>query len=151
MLRAISEIAAAITVWSPALKPTSAASSRPCCRALTTSTSDAMVMASSSDMIAARLDLAVEEHESFLKIQCGRHPLEGEAELDHGEGDLGLDADDHRLRAAQARHVGEVAQRPHREGVHHVERGHVHDHTAGAELPHPRHQRLTQLREIGVG
>src|SRR5258708_15531914 len=139
MLRAIWETAAAITVWSPALKPTSAASSRECGRGLTTSTADAMVMASSSDMIAARLDLAVEEHESFLKVQCGGHPLEGEAELDHGEGDLRLDADDHRLGAAQPRHVREVAQRSHREGVHHVERGHVHDHAAGAELPHPRH------------
>src|SRR6267142_3308425 len=142
MLRAISEIAAAITVWSPALKPTSSASSRPRWRALTTSTSDAMVMASSSDMIAARLDLTVEEHESFLKVQRGRHPFQSEAELHHGEGDLRLDADDHRLGAAQPRHVREVAQRPHRERVHHVERGHVHDHAAGAEFSHPRHERF---------
>src|SRR5258708_37265712 len=103
MLRAISEIAAAITVWSPALKPTCAASSRPCCRALTTSTSDPMVMASSSDMIAARLDLAVEEHEAFLKVQCGRQPLEPKTELEHGEAYLGLHAHDHRLAPARPR------------------------------------------------
>src|SRR5258706_11492569 len=91
MLRAISEIAAAITVWSPALKPTSSASWRPRCRALTTSTSDAMVMASSSDMIAARLDLTVEEHESFLKVQRGRHTFQREAELNLEEGLVFLD------------------------------------------------------------
>src|ERR1041384_6117694 len=136
MLRAISEIAAAITVWSPALKPTCSASSRPCCRALTTSTSDAMVITTSSDMIAARLDLTVEEHESFLEVQGGRHPFQREAELHYGEGDLRLDADDHRLGAAQPRHVREIAQRPYRERVHDVERGHVHDHAAGAELSH---------------
>src|SRR5258707_13439238 len=140
MLRAISEIAAAITVWSPALKPTSSASSRPRCRALTTSTSDAMVMASSSDMIAARLDLAVEEHESFLKVQGGRHTFQRETELHHGESDLRLDADDHRLGAAQPRHVRAMPQRPHRERIHHIEGGHVHDHTAGAEFSHPRHE-----------
>src|SRR5258705_189999 len=106
---AISQIAAAITVWSPALKPTSSASSRPRCRALTTSTSDAMAMASSSDMIAARLDLTVEEHESFLKVQRGRHTFQREAELHHGESDLRLNADDHRFGAAQPRHVREIA------------------------------------------
>src|SRR5689334_8614254 len=100
MLRAISEIAAAMTVWSPALKPTCSASSRPCCRALTTSTSDAMVMANSSDMIAARLGLSVEEGEPLFEVEGGRHAFQREAELHHREGDLRLDADDDRLGAA---------------------------------------------------
>src|SRR5947209_17804180 len=48
MLRAISEMAAAMTVWSPLENPASAASSRPFCRALTTSTSDVLGTSSSS-------------------------------------------------------------------------------------------------------
>src|SRR5438309_312678 len=48
MLRAISEMAAAMTVWSPLENPASAASSRPFCRALTTSTSDVIGTSSSS-------------------------------------------------------------------------------------------------------
>src|SRR5881394_1046676 len=109
MLRAISEIAAAITVWSPAENPTSAASSRPVCRARTTSTSAAMRQQSWSPTVDApmplpildtTLALAVEEGEAFLEVERGRDALEGEAELHHGERDLGLDSDDHRFRAA---------------------------------------------------
>src|SRR2546426_8368999 len=35
--------------------------------------------------------------------------------------------------------------------VHHVERGHVHDHATGAEPADSLDQLLPQLREIGVG
>src|SRR5438552_1977837 len=53
MLRASSEIAAAITVWSPLEKPASAATLRPCWRAVTTSTSDAIGTRSSSSTVDA--------------------------------------------------------------------------------------------------
>src|SRR5882724_2920021 len=145
MLRAISEMAAAITVWSPLENPASAARSRPRCRAVTTSTSAAMGISSSSATIeasrsarsalGAELRLVVEEQQAFLEIQRGGHALEREAELDHGEGDLGLNPDDHRLRAAQPRHVRDVPQRAHRKRVHHVERRDVDDHTPGPEAP----------------
>src|SRR3989449_10742964 len=76
MLRAISEIAAAITVWSPLEKPASAARSRPRCRAVTTSVSAVIgIRRSSATVDASRptldaeLRLLVEEQQAFLEIQ----------------------------------------------------------------------------------
>src|SRR3989454_11238903 len=108
MLRASSEIAAAMTVWSPLEKPASAATLRPCWRAVTTSTSDAIGTSSSSTTVAvpraavegalAPLDALasdpVEEGQPFLKIERRRHRLERQTELDHCKGHLGLDPDD---------------------------------------------------------
>src|SRR2546428_801158 len=155
MLRAISEMAAAITVWSPLENPASAARSRPRCRAVTTSTSAAMGISSSSATIeasrsarsalGAELRLVVEEQEAFLEIQRGEHALEREAELDHGERNLGLNPDDHGLRAAQPRHVGDVPERTYGERIHHVERRDVDDHAPGPEAPDALDQRLPQL------
>src|SRR6267378_4649834 len=157
MLRAISEMAAAITVWSPLENPASAARSRPRWRAVTTSTSAAIGISSSSatvDASRAALDaelrLLVEEEEAFLEIQGGGHTFEREAELHHREGDLGLNPDDHRFRTAQPRHVRDVPQRTDGERVHYVERGNVDDHAPGPEPPDALDQRLAQLREVGV-
>src|SRR5947209_10438740 len=105
MLRAISEIAAAITVWSPLENPASAARSRPRCRAVTTSTSAAIGISSSSATVEASrsaveasrsavdsdLGLDVEERQAFFQVEGGRHPLERQPELHHREGDLALD------------------------------------------------------------
>src|SRR6266853_1458312 len=157
MLRAISEIAAAITVWSPLENPASAARSRPRCRAVTTSVAAAMGIRSSSatvDASRAALDtelrLVVEKQQAFLEIQRGGHALEREAELDHGERHLGLNPDDHGLRPAQPRHVGDVPERTYGERIHHVERRDVDDHAPGPEAPDALDQRLTQLGEIRV-
>src|SRR5438093_5580821 len=134
MLRAISELAAAITVWSPLEHPASAARSRPRCRAVTTSTSAAIGISRSSPTIDtsrspldAELRLSVEERQALLEIERGRDALERQAELHHRERDLRLNPDDHGFRAAQARHVGDVAQGPDGERIHHVERRDVHD------------------------
>src|SRR2546428_6623538 len=158
MLRASSEIAAAMTVWSPLEKPAFAAMLRPCWRAVTTSTSDAIGTSSSSGTIDAPLAALdalagdpVEEGQPFLEIERGRDALERAAELDHREGDLGLDPDDDGLGAAQAGHVRDVAQRANGKGVHYVQCRHVHDDAAGAEAPHPLDQRFPQLREVGIG
>src|SRR5213592_724442 len=81
ILRAISEIAAAMTVCSPLENPATAASARPCCLASTTSTSAAIVRRSSSPTAARALGLhferallgaAVQEREAFLQVQHGR-------------------------------------------------------------------------------
>src|SRR5256886_8155922 len=108
MLRAISEMAAAITVWSPLENPASAARSRPRCRAVTTSTSAVMGMSKSSatveasrSAIDADLGLDVEERQAFFQIEGGRHALERQPELHHRKRDLGLDPHDHRFGAAQ--------------------------------------------------
>src|SRR2546425_9156479 len=165
MLRASSEIAAAITVWSPLEKPAFAATLRPCWRAVTTSTSDAIGTSSSSGTVPvpraavegplAALDAlpshVIEEGQPFLQIERGRDALERQAELHHRKGDLGLDPDDDGLGAAQPRHVRDVAQGAHGERVHDVERRHVHDDAARTEAPYSFDQRFPKLREIGVG
>src|SRR2546428_615257 len=165
MLGASSEIAAAMTVWSPLEKPAFAATLRPCWRAVTTSTSDAIGTSSSSTAVAvpraavegpvAPLDALasdpVEERQPFLQIERGRDTLERQTELHHRKGHLGLDPDDDGLGAAQPRHVRDVAQRAHGERVHDVERRHVHDDAAGTEAPHSLDQRFSELGEIGVG
>src|SRR5260370_20172921 len=158
MLRAISEMAAATTVWSPLENPAWAASSRPRRRAVTTSTSDAMGTRTSSGMVDAALGLLqvvlrlpVQERQPLLEIERGRDTLERQPELDHRESDLGLDPDDHGLGPPQPGHVRDVPQRAHGERVHHVERRDIHDDAARAAFPHPLNHRLTQLRQIGVG
>src|SRR5437899_7485694 len=97
MLRASSEIAAAMTVWSPLENPASAATRRPCWRAVTTSTSDAIGTSSSSTTVAvpraavegplAPLDALasdpVEERQPFLQIERVER---GQGPLDRGPG-----------------------------------------------------------------
>src|SRR6267378_7518060 len=46
--------------------------------------------------------------------------------------------------------MGDVAQGPDGERIHHVERRDVYDHAPGAEPPDALDQCLTQLGEIGV-
>src|SRR5258705_10798114 len=162
MLRAISEMAAAMTVCSPLENPATAASARPCCRASTTSTSAAIVRRSSSPTEpAARRSLgfgvepavlraAVEEREPLLEVQDGGHAFQREAGLHHGERNVGLDAHDHRLGAAQARHVRDVAQRADGEGVHDVECCDVDDDATTARPPDLGDQRFAKMGEIGV-
>src|SRR5438034_9720075 len=89
MLRALSEMAAAMTVWSPLENPASAASSRPFCRALTTSTSAAIGTRSSSatrdpplhafDALPGRPS---QEGEPPPEVERRRDTLEGQADLD---------------------------------------------------------------------
>src|SRR2546422_217793 len=157
MLRAISEIAAAMTVWSPLENPASAARSRPRCRAVTTSTSAAIAIRRSSATVDAsrspldaELRLPVEERQTLFEIERGRDAFERQAELHHRESDFRLNPDDHGFRAAQPCHVGDVAQGPDGERIHHVERRDVDDHAPGSEPPDALDQRLPQLGQVGV-
>src|SRR5436309_15439803 len=93
MLRAISEIAAAMTVCSPLENPATAASARPCCRASTTSTSAAIGRRSSSPTATrvlcfcseeAFLRAAIEERQPLLEIENRRDASQREAALHHG-------------------------------------------------------------------
>src|SRR5256885_5976232 len=96
MLRAISEMAAAMTVCSPLEKPATAAKARPCWRASTTSTSAAIGRRSSSPTAArlfrfrferAFLGPAIEERETFFPVQYGADTLQRQAQLHHCEYD----------------------------------------------------------------
>src|SRR5204862_588418 len=85
MLRAISEMAAAMTVWSPISNPQSAASSRPFCRALTMSTSDLIGTVDSSATIHPLLAEAVEEDVAFFKVEGGVNTLHGEKQFHYSD------------------------------------------------------------------
>src|SRR6266403_4560224 len=85
MLRAISEMAAAMTVCSPLENPATAANARPCCLASTTATSAAIDSRSSSPTGARLLGFAVEralfgpamqEREAFFQVEHRRDALE---------------------------------------------------------------------------
>jgi hypothetical protein len=73
-LRAISEIAVAINVWSVLENPNRAANARPFCRAVTTSP---------LWLIATRVSVAtlpppqapIEHCHAFFEVQCGFHPF----------------------------------------------------------------------------
>src|SRR5215217_9297282 len=146
MLRATSEIAVASSVWSVLVSSRSTASSRARWRAVTTSASDSMAIRSSavSGGTVAWSLLALEQGEALFQVQRRLDVLELHAELDHGEGHLGLDADDHRLRAAQAGHHRDAAQGARDEGVHDVQRGDVDDDAAGAVAGHLAHDVVAQ-------
>src|SRR5829696_4867111 len=109
MLRAASEIAVAIRVASVREKPSSLASARPSARAGTTSSSEAIAIVTSPfcDMAASRS--VVEQGECFLEIERGLERRQVELELHHRDGDVGLDPDDHGVRATQLRGQGDRA------------------------------------------
>src|SRR5215208_954195 len=118
MLRATSEIAVASSVWSVELRSSSCASSRARWRAVTTSASDSIAIRLSACTGERLLQLVAQQRQPLLEIERGLHVLELHPELDHREGDLRLDADDHRLGPAQARHVRDPAQRAGHERIH---------------------------------
>src|SRR4051812_39612172 len=123
MLRAISEIAVASSVWSVLGMSRPIASARARWRAVTTSASDSIAIRSAeSGAKVAGLLPGLEQGEALLEVERRLHVLEAHPELDHGERHLGLDPDDHRLRAAQPRHHRDATQRARHERVHHVER-----------------------------
>ena len=74
--------------------------------------------------------VAVEVRQALLEVQRRGHRAGAHAELHHGEGDVGLDADDDRLGAPQPGHLGDAAQRLEPERVEHVQRGDVDDDAA---------------------
>src|SRR4051812_18049457 len=133
MLRAISEIAVASSVWSVLGMSRLTASARARWRAVTTSASESIAIRSpASGANVPGLLPGLEQGQALFKIERRLDVFEAHAELDHRERDLRLDADDHRLRPAQPRHHRDPAQRARDERVHHVERRDVDDDPARA-------------------
>src|SRR5260370_31096612 len=156
MYRASWESAVATTAsWVDGI-PHCAASSRPFCRAETMSASDSIATRTSSAMSAPfmlpdlPLGASIEVLKPFLQVQRRRDTLQGEAQLDHRERDLRLDAHDDGLRAAEPDHVGDVAQRARRERVDDVQRRDVHDDAPRAHLADLVHQRVAELLQVVV-
>src|SRR5437870_13740594 len=113
MLRAISEIAVASSVWSVVGMSRPTASARARWRAVTTSASDSMAIRSAcSNANVAGLLAGLQQREPLLEVQRRLHVLEALAELHHGERHLALDPHDHRLGPAQPRHHADAAPPP---------------------------------------
>src|SRR5436309_3412983 len=151
MLRAISEMANATIVCSVLEKPMSAASSRPFCRAVTMSASPWMGTCSSPGTIVIRGACAVQQRHAFFEIERGFHALQPKPELDHGEGDLGLNADDNGRGASQPGRVRNAPQRARREGIEHVEGRDIDDDTPAAKATDLLGERIPQLNQFAVG
>src|SRR5688500_7341241 len=116
MLRAISEMAVATTASSPLVSPICPASARLSRRAATMSwswTIGIRISAATGPALPALCELG----QAILEVERGGHLVEGQAELDHREGDVGLDADDHRVGAAQGGDLGDAEQGARRERV----------------------------------
>src|ERR671919_380433 len=148
MFRATSEIAVAISVCSVLENPPAAASSRPFCRAVTISASPVMGTRTSAATPPVSSVAVTQEVEPFLEVQRGRHALQRQAELDHGERHLRLDAHHDRLGAPQLRGIGDATDRARREGIEDVEGRHVDDDAARAEEADPHGDLVTELHEI---
>src|SRR4051794_24007370 len=120
MLRAISEIAVASSVWSVLGMSRLTASARARWRAVTTSASESIAIRSTA---SGATEPRLQEREPLFEIERRLYVLEAHAELDHRERHLGLDPDDHGLGAAQAGHHRDPPQRARHERIHHVQRG----------------------------
>src|SRR5215475_7324407 len=152
MLRTTSETAVAITVRLLCEKPTRDARARACWRAATTSAEDAMcrctwfsfsVSVSSIVFLwagRAFLELLVEEGQALLQVEGRGHVLQGQSQLDHGEGDVRLNAHNHRLCPAKFGRIGDRSERTRGKGIKHIECGHVDDDA-------PRAVPANQIRE----
>src|SRR5213593_1622612 len=155
MFRASSEMAVVISTTSVDEKPRRVASSRPFCRALTISASEPTGTSSSSSPTGPGLSglsagLPVEVAESLFEIEGGRNVLQHQAQLDHREGDFGLDADDHRLRAAEPDHVRDVPEDPCGERIHDIHCGDVDDDAVGSIPAHSVDEGVAKLEHVAV-
>src|SRR6266852_5115587 len=114
MLRASSEIAVATRVESISEKPKESARARPFWRAATMSLSvligTRIAWFTFGQSLGAAVEPVLQVVQAFFQIQ-GRHDsLQGYAQLDHGEGNLGLNPDDDRFGPAQADHLGDFTK-----------------------------------------
>src|SRR5688572_10289023 len=94
MLRATSEMAVAINVASVRENPSRSASARACARAGTMSASLPMSTVTSSLMLASSPVPVVQQSDRSVQIASGAKGGEVKIELHHGDGDIGLNADD---------------------------------------------------------
>src|SRR5687768_13389994 len=139
MLRASSLAAVTILVCSTRLKPSSTAKLRTRWRTLTTSapwfTDSVSVFVAgireTRDVMTG--DFAKENH-APLDVEGGAYAGQRKAELDEGDGDGRLHADDHRLRIEHAGHGRRVGQHAADEGVDDVQRGDVDQDSPRAVL-----------------
>jgi len=71
---------------------------------------------------------------SLFHIQCRAYPRKRKAQFHQRDGHRRLHPHHHGLGIQNAGHVRYVAQHPADEGIHHVERGNVDQHSAGVHF-----------------
>src|SRR5262245_29885412 len=121
ILRATSEIAVAISVRSAPEKPSSIAKARPFWRAITMSDAEVIGTRVSLSMGQFSLVRAVKVGKSLFQIQRCANPLQRQPELHHCKRDIRLDADNHRLRPPQPKHVRDRPQRARGKRINDIE------------------------------
>src|SRR5919202_3865550 len=150
MLRAISEIAVAISVASVLEKPSCVASARPSARAGTMSESEVMGTRISSPILAVPPRPSVEHRERLVEIERRVERLEVQVELHHRYRDVGLDTDDHGLRAAEPGGHRDRAKRACDEGVDDVQGPDVDDEPAYALPADPLGQLVAEDEDMAA-
>src|SRR5580692_10746541 len=153
-LRAISEIAVAMSVSSVSEKPIFSASTRAACRAASTSASWRTGTTRSGVMLARRRVLpALQLDEPLVDVEGRSGAGKAQAKLRHGEGNARLHADDDRVGPAVPQDPGDRVDDARRVRVHDVHRTDVDDDAARpiaasaldqavAQLPPPRVRQL---------
>src|SRR4051794_1665113 len=136
MLRATSEMAVAIRVWSVPEKPPAAAISRPFWRAATTSASAAIGIRASAVTDRALSARPAQELQPFLEVEGRRDAVERQAELDHGERDLRLNSDHHRLGTTQLGDIRDAPDRSRGKRIEDIERRQVDHHASAPKATH---------------
>src|SRR5262245_29216815 len=100
MLRATSEMEVAISVKSDPLKPSAVASARPRWRAITMSAAELTATRVSLCMFQGPLGQPLKIRQAFLQVERRSDAFQSQPQLHHGKGNIGLDADDDRLRSS---------------------------------------------------
>src|SRR5207245_1965939 len=107
MLRATSETAVAIITRSAPSNPMYLARLRAAIRASTMSISDTMGMTRTPGLGSLRFIL--QQRQRFLQVEGSRHIAKFQAQLDHGESHLRLNAHNYGPRSAEPHHLRQVA------------------------------------------
>src|SRR5437879_5299392 len=100
---------------SPIWKPISEATIRPLTRAVTMSWSPTTGTTVLVSMPVPAQRPSPEQVEGIVDVQRGGDAVEVQAQLDHGVGDIGVDADHHAVDASQPDGLGDRLQHPRRE------------------------------------
>src|SRR5919202_5076914 len=150
MLRAISEIAVAMSVASVREKPSFVARARPSARAGTMSESEVMGTRISSPIPGVPPRPSVEHRERLVEIEHRVERLEVQVELHHRDRDVGLDPDDHGLRPAEPGGDGDRPKRACDEGVDDVPGADVDDEPAYALPADPLGQLVAEGEDLAV-
>src|SRR6266576_1424896 len=109
MLRASSEIAVAMSVASPVVKPSAVARARPVGRAATISWSELMATRISPALTVSLsvyvLEFFNQVRQTFFQVQRRRNTFQRQSKLNHGKRHFRLNPHDHCFGAAQPDHV----------------------------------------------